>query len=281
MALGFAPVLWASALASIVTAGVALSFPTASVVMRTTERRYLTHLREGVGVAMRDRAVRRILLFSAAMLGLGAIDEFFPLLLREAGIANPAISVWIAVSCLGAGLASLGAYRVTRTSGRHVAGLGVGIALTLIAAAVFGGIAVPLALVGYEVVSVVQRVVLGAQLQAAISSDFARNHHVGAGAHGRARRPGLLRGVRARLEQRWHRHRDDRDCRGFRARGGPLPRNWMAACQAPPASRCSSGGCCVQRPSSWTSMAFPPSVTMPRSDASLDVVSQGEGRIMW
>jgi predicted MFS family arabinose efflux permease len=169
--LGFAPVLWASALASVVTAGVALSFPTASAAMRTTERRYLTHLREGVGVAMRDRTVRRILLFSAVMLGLGAIDEFFPLLLRDAGIANPAISIWIAASCLGAGLASLGAYRVMRTSGRHVAGLAVGIALTLIAAAVFGGIAVPLALIGYEAVSVVQRVVLGAQLQAAISSD--------------------------------------------------------------------------------------------------------------
>jgi MFS family permease len=169
--LGFAPVLWASALASILTGGVALSFPTASAVMRTAERRYLTHLREGVGVAMRDRAVRRILLFSAAMLGLGAIDEFFPLLLRDAGIANPEISIWIAVACLGAGIASLVAYRAMRTSQWQVAGLGLGITLTLIAAAVFDGIAVPLALVGYEAVSVVQRVVLGAQLQAAISSD--------------------------------------------------------------------------------------------------------------
>jgi MFS family permease len=169
--LGFAPVLWASAIASLLTGAVALSFPTASAVGRTAEHRYLTHLREGVGVAMRDRAVRRILLFSAAMLGLGAIDEFFPLLLRDAGIANPAISIWIAVSCLGAGLASLVAYRAMSTSYRQVAGLGLGIALTLIAAAVLGGIAVPVALVGYEAVSVVQRVVLGAQLQAAISSE--------------------------------------------------------------------------------------------------------------
>jgi hypothetical protein len=139
--------------------------------MPAAERGYLAHLREGVRIATRDRTVRRILLFSAAMLGLGAIDEYFPLLLADAGISNPAISIWIAVACLFAGLASLVAHRALSATYHRGAVLGLGIALTLIAAAAFDGIAVPLALVGYEAVSVVQRVVLGTQLQAAITSD--------------------------------------------------------------------------------------------------------------
>ena len=70
---------------------------------------YLAVLRAGVGEAARNPAVRAALVAVAVIGGLDAVDEYFPLLARDWGVATPAIpGAMVAIALAGAAGAALG-----------------------------------------------------------------------------------------------------------------------------------------------------------------------------
>ena len=81
-----------------------------------TERaasRYLAMLRAGLAESRHHPDVRRILLLAAAMVGLTAYDEYFPLVARAHGVATPDIPLLIAITVAGqaVGTALVGPHR--------------------------------------------------------------------------------------------------------------------------------------------------------------------------
>lgn len=168
---GFPPVLWASALVGLVAGAVLLSFPNAGPANPAAERRYLQYLREGLHQVVTERVVRDLVLFSGAIFGIGAVDEFFGLLLRDAGISNEWISIWHAIFFVIASVGSLLAHRFARASRRHLALIAFVWGITFVLTSQAGGLAVPLGLVVFNLFFSVQQIALDAQLQAAITSD--------------------------------------------------------------------------------------------------------------
>ena len=70
---------------------------------------YLAVLRAGVGEAARNPAVRAALVAVAVIGGLDAVDEYFPLLAHDWGVATPAIpAAMVAIALAGAAGAALG-----------------------------------------------------------------------------------------------------------------------------------------------------------------------------
>nr|WP_269455272.1 MFS transporter [Occultella aeris] len=84
---------------------------------------YLTMLRSGLGEAVRVPRVRRVAVVAAAMLGLTAYDEYFPLVLAEHGFTAERIPVLLAVIVAGQALGTALAGRTTGWSSRRIAWL--------------------------------------------------------------------------------------------------------------------------------------------------------------
>jgi len=168
--LGFTPLLIVSALVPLVAGATALSFPSAAPVERSAERSYLRHLREGVREAATRPQLRRLVMFSGAVFGLGAVDEYFGLLLHDAGIDNAGVGLWVAAFFVAAAAGSLVAYRLAGASRVRLAAVTSMSALALLATASTGGLGVPLALVVFNGLHAVQCVALDAQLQSRIRS---------------------------------------------------------------------------------------------------------------
>jgi MFS family permease len=157
---GYRLVGWASVALACVQAVLAATLPVSLAARRPhshgaglalTERAaagYLSMLRAGVEESRRHPRVRRVLLLAAAMVGLTAYDEYFPLVARGHGVHTASIPLLVAVVVAGqaAGTALTG--RVARSSGRVVgAVLGTGAVLVSVGALVtpyagFVGIAV-------------------------------------------------------------------------------------------------------------------------------------------
>jgi MFS family permease len=82
-----------------------------------TERaatRYVAMLRAGLDESRRHPDVRRVLVLAAAMVGLTAYDEYFPLVARAHGVATASVPVLIAVTVVGQ---ALGTALVGRSAG--------------------------------------------------------------------------------------------------------------------------------------------------------------------
>jgi hypothetical protein len=109
----------ASVAVSLASALVACSFPEtprAHRVAASGVKRYLAHLRDGLGEARRSPRLRHALLIAAAVPGLGAVDEYIPLLAREMGATTVAVSLLLLLPTGGMAVASWHADRW-----RHVA----------------------------------------------------------------------------------------------------------------------------------------------------------------
>ncbi len=78
------------------------------------EQLYQEVLRLGVGEALTHRPVRLLVLFSALLGGVLAIDEFTPLLLRDAGLGDVLIALAGAAIPLAAAAGSTAAERLPR-----------------------------------------------------------------------------------------------------------------------------------------------------------------------
>jgi hypothetical protein len=92
-------------------------------------------LRAGLSESRHHPEVRRVLLLAAAMVGLTAYDEYFPLVARDHGVATSTVPVLIAVTVLGqvVGTATVG--RTARYRGPVIGAiLGVGAVLVSVGA---------------------------------------------------------------------------------------------------------------------------------------------------
>ena len=129
---------------------------------------YLSVLRTGVVEAARNPAVRAALVAVALLGGLDAIDEYFPLLAHEWGVATPAVPLAVVTIYLaGAAGAALGGI-AGRVRARVLALVLAGsIALFVAAAAVRRPVAVAVAALSYGLYRLVL-VVVDTRLQARI-----------------------------------------------------------------------------------------------------------------
>ncbi|MEV5168797.1 MFS transporter [Streptomyces werraensis] len=92
---GHAAVGAASVLVCLLTSLTALRFPEHRRARAAERRGWVVALRAGLGEARRDRSVRGALLLVPAVAAVwGALDEYTPLLVREAGVADVAVP-WV------------------------------------------------------------------------------------------------------------------------------------------------------------------------------------------
>ena len=83
------------------------------------EHGYLTHLRLGLRLSLREPVVLSILLFSAIVLALGgALEEFWPIFGIKVGLTRPMIAIFVGGQSAIEMLASLIAHRVSRLATR-------------------------------------------------------------------------------------------------------------------------------------------------------------------
>jgi hypothetical protein len=130
--------------------------------------RYLRMLRDGVAEVGRRPVIRRLVILLAAVYGLTAYDEYFPLLMRDAGIATGAVPLVLAVIVAAQAIGTALAGRTESVSSRALAfALGVAVILVTsgtLASSLLGFAAIA---VGYGVMHNVI-IVTGARLQHAI-----------------------------------------------------------------------------------------------------------------
>lgn len=131
---GYALVGWVSVATCLAAAALALRFPEAP---RTAEESLAGTLREGVREALHSPPLRVLVLAVALIGGLDAVEEYFPVLAGEWGVATPAVPVAVLVIALaGAAGAALGG-RADRLRGGALLGLLVVAAGCLGAAAIW------------------------------------------------------------------------------------------------------------------------------------------------
>ena len=91
-----------------------------------TERaasRYVAMLRSGLAESRHHPDVRRVLLLAAAMVGLTAYDEYFPLVARDHGVATTVVPLLLAVTVLGQVVGTAAVGRTARFGGPVVGGI--------------------------------------------------------------------------------------------------------------------------------------------------------------
>jgi hypothetical protein len=105
-----------------------------------TERaasRYLAMLRAGIAESRHQPDVRRVLLLAAAMVGLTAYDEYFPLVARAHGVTTSDVPLLIAIIVAGQAIGTAVVGRTARLPARAVgAVLGTGAILVSLGALV-------------------------------------------------------------------------------------------------------------------------------------------------
>jgi hypothetical protein len=94
-------------------AGTALwTLPLAPKTADTQDNSYLSYLREGTKLVLKNIKILYIVLFMSIVFGFGVIDEFFSLFFREKGIANAQVGLWIGFIFGMAGLGNLLAHKL-------------------------------------------------------------------------------------------------------------------------------------------------------------------------
>ena len=131
---GYQLVGWASVAICGVQALLAATLPVSRAARRPahdspfseTERatsRYLAMLRAGLAESRHHPDVRRVLLLAAAMVGLTAYDEYFPLVARAHGVATADIPLLIAITVAGQAIGTALVGRTARLPARVVGAL--------------------------------------------------------------------------------------------------------------------------------------------------------------
>lgn len=109
---GYTFVLWLSIVAILVSGVAIYSLPKVKGVKETTETNYLSYLKEGLQVVTHKPIVLYLVLFMSVVAGLGAIDEYSNLFLREKGLTNSMVAFWLGVINLFAAAGSLLAHKL-------------------------------------------------------------------------------------------------------------------------------------------------------------------------
>jgi len=127
-----------SAVACVAAAMVASTLPNTPRVDRieVTPRSWFAMLRAGVGEAATHPPVRRLILVSAALLGFSSLDEFFPLVAQEQGVATALVPLLTLGTVVGQ---LVGSALAARTAPAKLAGVGVILSGGLIAAGALSG----------------------------------------------------------------------------------------------------------------------------------------------
>ncbi len=145
---GYALVGWASVAICGAQAVLAATLPVSEQARRPahdsplveTERaasRYVAMLRAGLAESRHHPDVRRILLLAAAMVGLTAYDEYFPLVARAHGVSTADIPLLVAITVAGQAIGTALVGRTARLGARAVGGvLAVGALLVSLGALV-------------------------------------------------------------------------------------------------------------------------------------------------
>jgi MFS family permease len=170
--LGYSLELYASVAACAVATMAALSLPPADPARAAGDPGYLTHLRQGLSLSVREPVVLSILTFSAIVLALGgALEEFWPIFGIKVGLSRPLIALFVGSQNGVEMLASLLAHRVSRLATRWIYGLfTLGGALLAVAAGVFSPPAMILLALYSGLLKMID-VVFEGRLQHAIPSD--------------------------------------------------------------------------------------------------------------
>jgi MFS family permease len=170
--LGYSLELYASVAACAVATLAALSLPPADPARAAGDPGYLTHLRQGLSLSVREPVVLSILTFSAIVLALGgALEEFWPIFGIKVGLSRPLIAIFVGSQNGVEMLASLLAHRVSRLATRWIYSLfTLGGALLAIAAGLFTPPAMILLALYSGLLKMID-VVFEGRLQHAIPSD--------------------------------------------------------------------------------------------------------------
>lgn len=105
-------VLWLSIAAILVSGAAIYSLPKVKIVKEVTEAGYMSYLKDGLRAVARKPTVLYLVLFMSVVAGLGAVDEYFNLFLREKGLTNMMIAFWLGVINLFAAAGSLLAHKL-------------------------------------------------------------------------------------------------------------------------------------------------------------------------
>ena len=170
--MGYSLELYASLAACAVATLAALSLPPADPARPAGDPGYLTHLRQGLSLSLREPVVLSILTFSAIVLALGgALEEFWPIFGIKVGLSRPLIALFVGSQNGVEMLASLVAHRVSRLATRWIYSLfTLGGALLAIAAGIFSPPAMILLALYSGLLKMID-VVFEGRLQQAIPSD--------------------------------------------------------------------------------------------------------------
>jgi MFS family permease len=176
---GYPLVGWASVGLAIVHGCLAAGLPKARAVGSADEtldaeaestvvRRYVSMLRDGVAEVGRRPVIRRLVILLAAVYGLTAYDEYFPLLMGDAGIITGTVPVVLAVIVAAQAIGTALAGR-TEALGSATLAAALGVAVALVTMGTLAGSLAGFAAiaVGYGAMHNVI-IVTGARLQHAI-----------------------------------------------------------------------------------------------------------------
>ncbi|HSX36253.1 MAG TPA: MFS transporter [Patescibacteria group bacterium] len=169
---GYALLLVLSIVAIVVSAVAIAVLPSQRRVQSTGETQYLHYLRSGVHEAIRHPVVLLAVLALSLIIGLGAADEYFELLFRENGLSNAAVSFWYAVLGVCGVVGAVFAHKFEHTK-RPTTIILVALGCLLAATGLMHGLTVPIVVGVFALVFASAKVLLGADLQHAIS-DTAR-----------------------------------------------------------------------------------------------------------
>jgi MFS family permease len=136
---GYRPILFASAGSALMAVAAALALPRAPAQVSAAETDYLSHLRQGLAISLREPAVLNILVFSSLALALGAaLEEFWPIFGAKVGLTRPVIALFVGAQNAIEALVSLAAHRLSNLRPRGFYALfALGGAVLIAAAAAF------------------------------------------------------------------------------------------------------------------------------------------------
>lgn len=160
---GYSWALILSIVALIISFIAIMLLPTSTRVESTAETKYFTYFKEGIANAIKKPAILIILVF-IGITALGAIDEYFSLLLREKSFDNSQVAFWTAIITVFGIVGSLIAHKLENKKLPLEFLLIVWAALLFVAVSV-AGLAVPLFLGLFIMLYYILKVVFTARLQ--------------------------------------------------------------------------------------------------------------------
>jgi MFS family permease len=166
---GYALVGWVSVGACLAAAGLALRFPEAPRTADEGEDGEEVPLRQGVLEALRNPALRWAVIAAALVGGLDGVEEYFPVLASDWGVATTAVPVAVLCIALAGALGAALGGRADRLPTRFLLGLLVAAAACLAGAAVWARPAALLVAALFYGLYLAVLVVAEARLQARIT----------------------------------------------------------------------------------------------------------------